>query len=639
MTASNSNATLQYRWLGELGASPEATVTIDVELVLKPPDLQEPVLSTTEDGGILIQLKSESKAWMTTDGSNRTNLYRIHKAPRFGTLYQVGQDAGEAISAYGDSQPVIRQFADRVPPYSPELGPAFSSTFGACPRCCPTPDVCTPKNCADKGYPDFTVCEADLSLDNLLGPTPREWPNVKFETSEPVPAWLPAEPSAGNEWFVVGFPQPVHATAVEVAELQNPGTIVKISVATKYAGNNTEWVTVWTGAPEEDVPNAPRTFSPAICPAFDVLTQWVRVDLATDAVQGYQWVVAVTLLGTTEDQNDWVLSPDGGLMYTPTPGVTLLEESEIEDSFDVVVMDCSTDEGAPAPVVIPGDLRKAVIESSTTLEKDFELQIVRSACFLMESDVGDGSFPKSDSKNLTFESCKAIDLEDKASEQVIALDSSLGKVWLQPVNQLITDYNLTAVAVSRGVRYALRLHVTVLCPAGASDSECANSAEDCMMTDDNQAAQFDPALRACVPVLSESPTFKLTIVLVLCIGAVILLVSIGGLAIVIRHKVAKDIAVHHSILRKKLGQHNGYEIATEGDSFKCAFRTPEDAILWGLFCALSTLQRKLAIAAVRDESAFLCALHLLSNLMFVPLAAAGSSPGSLDPGAGGRRRY
>jgi hypothetical protein len=34
---------------------------------------------------------------------------------------------------------------------------------------------------------------------------------------------------------------------------------------------------------------------------------------------------------------------------------------------------------------------------------------------------------------------------------------------------------------------------------------------------------------------------------------------------------------------------DGYEIATEGDSFKCAFSTPEDAICWSVLCQLELL--------------------------------------------------
>lgn len=34
------------------------------------------------------------------------------------------------------------------------------------------------------------------------------------------------------------------------------------------------------------------------------------------------------------------------------------------------------------------------------------------------------------------------------------------------------------------------------------------------------------------------------------------------------------------MLRSLLAQYNGFELATEGDSFQIAFHRPEDAVLW-----------------------------------------------------------
>jgi hypothetical protein len=45
-----------------------------------------------------------------------------------------------------------------------------------------------------------------------------------------------------------------------------------------------------------------------------------------------------------------------------------------------------------------------------------------------------------------------------------------------------------------------------------------------------------------------------------------------------------DAAVkkHHQIIRKQLQKHNGYESATEGDSFILAFHSPVDAVCFSL---------------------------------------------------------
>jgi len=47
--------------------------------------------------------------------------------------------------------------------------------------------------------------------------------------------------------------------------------------------------------------------------------------------------------------------------------------------------------------------------------------------------------------------------------------------------------------------------------------------------------------------------------------------------------------LHHKILRAALKEGQGYEVATEGDSFKCAFRTPEDAICWSVLVQMDLM--------------------------------------------------
>uniref|UniRef100_A0A061RGM2 Adenylate cyclase n=2 Tax=Tetraselmis sp. GSL018 TaxID=582737 RepID=A0A061RGM2_9CHLO len=51
--------------------------------------------------------------------------------------------------------------------------------------------------------------------------------------------------------------------------------------------------------------------------------------------------------------------------------------------------------------------------------------------------------------------------------------------------------------------------------------------------------------------------------------------------------MARDIKVHHRILRHLLQKVSGYEVATEGDSFKCAFHTAEDAVAWAVLVQIN----------------------------------------------------
>ncbi|GFH24554.1 guanylate cyclase domain-containing protein, partial [Haematococcus lacustris] len=50
------------------------------------------------------------------------------------------------------------------------------------------------------------------------------------------------------------------------------------------------------------------------------------------------------------------------------------------------------------------------------------------------------------------------------------------------------------------------------------------------------------------------------------------------------HVMDETLREHHACIRQVLLKHNGYESATEGDSFLLAFHCPEDALLFALEC-------------------------------------------------------
>ncbi|KAJ9533873.1 hypothetical protein QJQ45_026962 [Haematococcus lacustris] len=68
-------------------------------------------------------------------------------------------------------------------------------------------------------------------------------------------------------------------------------------------------------------------------------------------------------------------------------------------------------------------------------------------------------------------------------------------------------------------------------------------------------------------------------------SSVTLLGTLSCLAAVSRETLSQDnmnaaVELHHSLVRKLLVQHHGYESATEGDAFILAFHTPSDALRW-----------------------------------------------------------
>eukprot|EP00951_Prasinocladus_malaysianus_P028615 scaffold261363_cov42-Prasinocladus_malaysianus.AAC.1 len=483
-----------------------------------------------------------------------------------------GSELGARINAYGDSQPVMKQYADQIPPYNPKWGAAASSILSQCQSCCMYQATCNAQDCAKAGIEDFSICKSDFPLEILLGPPPRNWPDIELEDNGFEAAYIPSQPNGGEEWFVVGFPQPVHATAVEIAELSGPGAVVKISVASEYAGNKTNWVPIWSG-PTQDVPDQPRTFSPAICPAFGTMTRFVRVDIRTDLVEGYQKFVAVTLLGTTDDGNDWVLSSDGSLLYVPTPGVEILEGADLDDSFAAVVMDCSTEAAEPAPVFLPDSMRKAALKASAAsffgaeqevlsiagsmdevvidisgpvkhlsaalgrdvAAEEFEVKLMSSACFLI-ADVDSHKVLNAPDTSLNSTQCSQLD-KSGPMQPAIPLSSSLNFL-IKAVDQGVLHHNLTATATAYNVSYTLRLSVEVHCQPEASIYDCANSPEDC-----EEGSQFDFSLRSCIAVVLQEPAVvSLTVIMVIAICSLLAILAIGAGVFVIHSRTKAGLS-------------------------------------------------------------------------------------------------
>jgi len=104
-------------------------------------------------------------------------------------------------------------------------------------------------------------------------------------------AWSPGAPDRGEEWLEVHFSTPVHATAIEVYETLNPGTITRILVRDL----DFQLREVWSGSdPHTTCPATLRIdFEPLPFP-----TNRVRVELNTSLVPGYNQIDAVKLIGT-----------------------------------------------------------------------------------------------------------------------------------------------------------------------------------------------------------------------------------------------------------------------------------------------------------------------------------------------------
>jgi len=105
-------------------------------------------------------------------------------------------------------------------------------------------------------------------------------------------AWAPQEADTGEETLELAFEHSVVPSAVNVYETFNPGALTAIQA---YNTEAEEWVTLWEGeaGPIEDTM---RMFSPELT-GVDFATNGIRLVLDTSAVEGWNEIDAVELLG------------------------------------------------------------------------------------------------------------------------------------------------------------------------------------------------------------------------------------------------------------------------------------------------------------------------------------------------------
>lgn len=108
-------------------------------------------------------------------------------------------------------------------------------------------------------------------------------------------AWAASAADDQVETLVLVFEQLVNPTAIEIYESFNPGAVAQIEVLDP---NTDEWVVVWSG--EADTAGEEMAlFSPELTPV-DFVTNQVRLTIDEAAVEGWNEIDAVKLIGTVE---------------------------------------------------------------------------------------------------------------------------------------------------------------------------------------------------------------------------------------------------------------------------------------------------------------------------------------------------
>jgi hypothetical protein len=403
----------------------------------------------------------------------------------------------------------------------------------------------------------------------MLGAPPKGWSDSDREESSRPFYWTPACSNCGHEFIVLGFLEPVYVMSIEVYELFSPGAVVRLSVASDYDGNRTDWHTLWSGFPKA-VDSPPRVFSPDICPDTSVHARWLRVDILTNTTSQVNMFVGAAVYGNTADASDWVYDSGdvvGRLLYVPTPGVTVAAGV---DSFDIATSDCSTGESGAVQVAVPAfdpvdpaahfgepialevslgatmdvevSLNNAAEHLSAALghevdQSEFEIELQPSACFdimpIIDGDDATFLLAAASQATLVLDSNEEGRLPCAATENEAKVKLPSGPSFsVRPGSGGVREGSFALFATARNVTYRLLVEATVVCPPGGSPTQCAAGPEDC---EDGQRFELLEGLCAEVVVNPMSAggdhddIASSTIALIIVGAVIVVLLLVAGL--------------------------------------------------------------------------------------------------------------
>jgi len=635
---------IAYRWLSPPApASATAHVIVQVTQQNIRPEMNAPTI--VQFGGGLIKMKMESSDPDGLSVPYHQYVYRVLTAPRFGALRQVAENGqpGLVLDRLELDMPSVRYYAEFIPPYSDALGPSWTSQATPCGECCHQQATCNPAGCAARGV-DWRHCTFSSltthSVLQVLG-QPASSLGVDLEST----TYRPHCTGCGRHWFVVGIREALYTKGIDIHEVDVHGALFSIQCSLNYRGADTDWYTLWIAPPNQRAHPffGTRVLRPPLCQDPGHLCQWYRFQYDTNGVDIPVGFDAVEVNGFLETPHHTVWSPEGELFYEPVPGIHFLSD-DLSDMFDVAVSDCGGWSQARTVVVPAEEYSSAVdtwafgspqVEEAVLGEENIIIVDVSQAAAHLQAALELKEPPEfalelvlpSESSAITFftpGSGRPVSHPGLASshgrdgsERAVLTDSR-NRLTFLPDFVSFEGMELHVWAIAFGKVYHLAVQLRATCPNGTNITECAATANDCY--DEPMNLSFDPDIRACVA--QQTAMQRSTVYIIFgIVGLVLIAVAfffrrsllgqhhVSGppkegeqvtLVITDIHgsttlwdsyseQVAHGIALHHECLRASLKKCSGYEIATEGDSFKCAFRTPEDAICWSVMVQLDLL--------------------------------------------------
>jgi len=648
---SSVNTWVDFRWTCPFAnTSAVSRLPIFIEKMNQPPALLPLELTPAAGdsyGGLLgLQLRS-----MDSDGtpylSGSPVVYHITRGPKFGKLYQMEEDSsrGLELSRYGLSAPKVDYYASTIPAYTSDWGPSWTTQASGCSRCCLQQATCSSTSCIAVGHfqPICPVISGSFHIENLLGD----------DTSTVYKAGCTACGRQSfvvgfNElMYISGVKLYENGVAGAVTSLQ-AATNYEGSrtqwVDLWHANGEVQAEETWS------VKEWSPRLCPYYPDAVQWLRVEFDTDSLPSKTVGF---VKVLVMGSLRPPENVVHGIGGRLLYQPTPGVFPAATATTWDDVEVTASDCDVRSEQTVLPIGPRAVEGLVdstfeeplvvtvpVGSASSVEVDLSGAVAHLTSVMPESIVLEDFTVEA---RLQEGAISVVTKEDGGAVTPGAR-TSLGTkrcVTVQPSRELLNgSEELLFLATARGVTYRLLMTITAVCPEDASMFECAANADVCVTgcTDSpltcaqvpyDATISYDPVARMCVVSSSVAPANKelsqsalipiIAVLSVLIVTALFVLlclkkrallkVRLGGPPLegdsvtlvttdihgsttlwdAFPEQVARDIALHHECMRANLKPCAGYEIATEGDSFKCAFGTPEDAICWSVMVQLDLL--------------------------------------------------
>jgi hypothetical protein len=106
-------------------------------------------------------------------------------------------------------------------------------------------------------------------------------------------SWATKEADAGIEWIELDYAKPVNATEIRIRQTFNPGAIIKVELFDESGAAQN----VWQGPDVTNYPENEIVWLNVAVEKTAYKTQKVKITLATNAVNGWNEIDAVQLIG------------------------------------------------------------------------------------------------------------------------------------------------------------------------------------------------------------------------------------------------------------------------------------------------------------------------------------------------------